>query len=39
MKKSTVARVTGWNSDGVLTVGTSFVGGIDELKALQGVAS
>ncbi|MEV6715562.1 LamG-like jellyroll fold domain-containing protein [Lentzea sp. NPDC051208] len=39
VQKSTVARVAGWNSDGVLTVGTSFVGGIDELKALQGVVS
>ncbi|MET9230584.1 LamG domain-containing protein [Lentzea sp. NPDC003310] len=37
VQKSSVARVTGWNSDGVLVVGESFRGGVDELQTLQGV--
>lgn len=36
-QQSSVARVTGWNSDGVLSVGQFFHGGIDELRVLQGV--
>ncbi|MGI5505712.1 LamG-like jellyroll fold domain-containing protein [Lentzea sp. CA-135723] len=36
VQKSTVARVSGWNSDGVLTVGQGFVGGVDELEIVQG---
>ncbi|MFD4670518.1 LamG-like jellyroll fold domain-containing protein [Lentzea sp. NPDC058450] len=36
VRKSTVARVSGWNSDGVLTVGQGLVGGVDELEIVQG---
>ncbi|HEX7303893.1 LamG domain-containing protein [Lentzea sp.] len=32
---SVVSSVVGWNSDGVLSVGRSFHGGVDELKVLQ----